>query len=131
MTPRRLDYTTALEQWDVDGIVATLADDAVIHVAVHDGPMQGLQIARFLFGVLSEELARPVATGEIIEAGQAVVLFETSIGDRAAQGLNVIAFDDRGTIRELTVFFRPLESLQRIAEAVGARMAAQYGPPPA
>jgi len=130
MASWRLDYTSALQAWDADRIVASLAEDVVIRVAVHDAPMKGRKTARFLFGVLSEELSRPSVTDEIVESDRAVVLFETSIAERAAQGLNVLNFDERGTIHELTVFFRPLESLQRIAEVVGARMAAQFGAPP-
>ena len=127
---RRLRYTSGLEAWDTDAIIGALRDDVVIHVAVHDGPMQGLDVARFLFGVLSEELGEMTITDEIIEDDRAVVLFETSIQGLAAQGLNVIRLDDSGQIRELTVFFRPLETLAKIGEVIGARMAAQFGPPP-
>jgi hypothetical protein len=131
MSPWRLDYTAALERWDVDRIVSALADDVVIRVAVHDAPMQGRQVARFLFATLAEELGplRPVQ--EIVEGRSAVLLFDTTIGERAAQGLNVLQQTADGAIAELTVFFRPLDALQRIAEVIGARMAARFGPPEA
>ncbi len=89
--------------------MATLADEVVIRVAVHDAPMEGKQVADFLFGVLSEELGQVVVTDEILEGGRAVVLFDTSIQDHKAQGLNVLHFDDSGRIHDLTVFFRPPE----------------------
>ena len=127
---RRLRYSDALEGWDKVGILSTLADDVVIHVAVHDAPMQGKEIADFLFGVLAEELGEMRITDEIVEGDKAVVLFETSIGDMGAQGLNVIRLDSSGAIAELTVFFRPLAALSRIAEVVGGRMAQRFGPPP-
>ena len=41
MTGRRLAYSGALERWDKAAILDALADDVVIHVAVHDAPMQG------------------------------------------------------------------------------------------
>ena len=126
----RLNYTTALARGDTDDIVAALADDVVIRVAVHDAPMHGRDIARFLFGVLSEELGPLRPSGEIIEQPRAVVLFDTTIGGRPAQGLNVVELDDAGLIGDLTVFFRPLDALLAIAEAVGARMQAHFGPPP-
>ncbi len=126
----RLDYTTALARGDTDGIVAALADDVVIRVAVHDAPMHGRDIAHFLFGVLSEELGPLRPSGEIIEQPRAVVLFDTTIGGRSAQGLNVIELDGAGLIGDLTVFFRPLDRLLAIAEAVGGRMQAQFGPAP-
>ena len=130
MADRRLPYSGALERWDKPAILGALADDVVIHVAVHDAPMQGKQIADFLFGVLAEELGDMTITDEIVEDDRAVVLFETSIRDHAAQGLNVVRLDASGTVRELTVFFRPLASLALIAEVVGARMAERFGPPP-
>ena len=130
MTARRLEYSAALERLDADAIVGALADDAVIYVAVHDAPMQGKEIAAFLFGVLAEELGAMRITQEIVEGDDAVVLFETSIGDQQAQGLNVVRLDGSGKVRELTVFFRPLAALGRIAEVVGARMAEKFGPPP-
>ena len=110
--------------------MAALADDIVIRVAVHDQPMQGKDVADFLFGVLAEELGAVALTDEIIEGDKAVVLFETSIGEMKAQGLNVLQLDQSGTVRDLTVFFRPLASLGRIAEVIGARMAERFGPPP-
>jgi hypothetical protein len=126
---RRLPYSDALERWDTEAIVAAMGDDVVIHVAVHDQPMLGVGVARFLFGVLREELGEMRVTDEIIEDDRAVVLFETSIQGLAAQGLNVISLDGSGRIRELTVFFRPLATLARISDVIGARMAAEFGPP--
>jgi hypothetical protein len=127
---RRLRYSDALEAWDTAGILSVVADDVVIHVAVHDAPMRGKEIADFLFGVLAEELGDLRITDEIVEGDKAVVLFETSIESLTAQGLNVVRLDSSGAIAELTVFFRPLAALSRIAEVVGARMAQRFGPPP-
>jgi len=126
----RLPYSRALAGWDTEGIFEQLRDDAVIRVAVHDAPLQGRDIAAFLFGVLAEELGRPEITDEIVEGRRAVVLFETTIGGRQAQGLNVLELDADGRIGALTVFFRPLDALARIAQVVGARMEARFGPPP-
>src|SRR5687767_12869916 len=64
---RRLRYSNALEGWDNPGILSSLADDVVIHVAVHDAPMHGKEIADFLFGVLAEELGEIRITDEIVE----------------------------------------------------------------
>jgi hypothetical protein len=127
---RRLPYTNALEAWDAGGILDALADHVVIYVAVHDAPLRGKDVAGFLFGVLREELGEIEITDEIIEGERAVILFETSIRDARAQGLNVIRMDTEGAIAELTVFFRPLSALSVIAEVIGARMAERFGPMP-
>ncbi len=130
MTARRLPYASALEAWDTGAILNALADEIVIYVAVHDAPLRGKDVAGFLFAVLQEELGQNKITDEIIEGDRAVVLFETSIGDTGAQGLNVIRLDKEGAIAELTVFFRPLAALSVIAEVIGARMAQRFGPMP-
>ena len=130
MTDFRLDYSRALAELDPERIGATLTDDVVIAVAVHDAPMTGVETARFLFEVLSEELDGIQVTEELIEGDAAVVLFEAKVREHAAQGLNVVRLDPTGQVRELTVFFRPLQSLQLIAEVVGARMAERFGPAP-
>lgn len=130
MADHRLDYTAALERLDPEAVVACLAEDAVIRVAVHDAPMQGADVARFLFGVLQQELDPIEVDREIVEGDQAVVTFETGIGGMRAQGLNHLELGEDGRVRELTVFFRPLASLQRIAEVVGRHMQERFGPPP-
>ena len=130
MTAWRLSYVGALARWDTSAIVDALDDDVLIHVAVHDQPMRGNEIAEFLFGVLAEELGDVTVTDEILEADKAVILFETSIGQQTAQGLNVVRLNEAGLIRELTVFFRPLAALTLIAEVVGGRMAERFGSPP-
>jgi len=106
--------------------VGLLAEDVTIRVAVHDQPMQGREVASFLFGVLREELGSIDVTGELVEGDHAVVFFETRIRAVAAQGLNVLELEGN-TVRELTVYFRPLEALQLISEVIGARMAQQFG----
>jgi hypothetical protein len=130
VTHRRLSYSGALEAWDTPAILDSLADDVVIQVAVHDAPMRGKDVAEYLFSVLRDELGEVRISDEIIEGDRAVVLFETSIENTSAQGLNVIRLDQAGAIRELTVFFRPLPALSRIAEVIGARMAERFGPQP-
>ena len=39
-------------------MMAALADDVVISVAVHDAPMESKQVADFLFGVLATSWGR-------------------------------------------------------------------------
>ena len=126
MSDLRLEYSRALSSLDVERLVGTLTDDVTIHVAVHDEPMQGREVASFLFGVLREELGSMEVTREIVEGELAVVLFETEIQGLAAQGVNIVEAPG-GAVREITVYFRPLPALALIAEVIGARMAERFG----
>jgi hypothetical protein len=127
MTAGRLRYSRALSAWDHDALIASLREDVVIRVAVHDEPMQGKQTADFLFGVLRQELNDFGLSDEIVEGDKAVVLFDAQIRGQSAHGLNVVMLDGDGLVRELTGFFRPLPTLQLISEVIGARMAQQFG----
>jgi hypothetical protein len=71
MADLRLPYSRALASWDHDGLMAALADDVVIRVAVHDAPMESKQVADFLFGVLADELGPIDVTEEILEGDRA------------------------------------------------------------
>lgn len=125
----RTRYSQALGAFDPEAIVATLGDEVTILVAVHDQPLRGKDTAAFLFGVLTQELTPFRLVGEIVEADQSVVLFETTLRGHRADGLNVVGVGPDGLVSELTVFFRPLAALQLIAEVIGSHMAKRFGPP--
>ena len=95
MASRRLAYSGALERGDQSAILDALAEDVIIRVAVHDQPLEGRQVAEFLFGVLQEEPGPITVTEEIVERETAVVLFETTIGDTLTAGLNVVGWTTR------------------------------------
>jgi hypothetical protein len=126
----RTTYSQALAAFDRKAILASLSDDVTIRVAVHDEPLRGKETAEFLFGVLTQELTPFELVGEIVEAEESVVLFETSLRGEPAHGLNVVVYRPDGLVGELTVFFRPLAALALVAEVVGAHMAKRFDRPP-
>lgn len=126
----RLPWSQALDSLEPDRMVDQLREDVVIKVAVHDEPMRGRDVARFLFGVLAEELEYMSVTEEIVEGDRSVVLFETALDGVTAQGLNVVKADDSGLVNDLTIFFRPLVALERVSSVIGARMEEHFGPQP-
>lgn len=130
MTAARTRYGQALEAFDPDLIVAALSDDVTIYVAAHDQPLVGKDTAAFLFGVLTQELTPFVLVEEIVEGLKSVVVFETSLRAKHAHGLNVVSCGADGLVQDLAVFFRPLASLQLIADVTGAHLAERFGSPP-
>jgi hypothetical protein len=124
----RSSYCRALAAFDPEAIVASLADDVTIRVAVHDEALRGRDTASFLFGVLTQELTPFRLTGEIVEQDTSVVLFETALRGQVAHGLNVVRHRSDGLVSDLTVFFRPLAALQLVAEVISGHMARRFGP---
>jgi hypothetical protein len=130
MITGRTSYSRALGMFDPAAILAALSDDVTIRVAVHDERLRGKDTASFLFGVLTQELARFELTEKIVEGNKSVILFETALRGRRAHGLNVAGYLPDGLAGELTVFFRPLAAMQLVAEVIGGHMARRFGPPP-
>lgn len=124
----RTAYSRALQAFDAAAIVRSLSDDVTIRVAVHDEPLRGKDTAAFLFGVLTEELTSFGLVDELVEGNKSVVVFETSLREQPAQGLNVISHRPDGLVGELVVFFRPLAALTLIAEVIGSHMERRFGP---
>jgi len=100
MSLGRTRYSQALLAFDPASIVASLSDDVTIRVAVHDEPLQGKDTAEFLFGVLSQELTPFKLVDEIVEGEKSVVLFETSLREQRASGLNVVLTQSDGLVAE-------------------------------
>jgi len=78
--------------------------------------------------ILTQELAPFELVEETVESDRSVVLFETSLRGQAAHGLNVVAYRPDGLVGELTVFFRPVATLQLNADAIGGHMERRFGP---
>jgi hypothetical protein len=130
MSLGRTRYSQALLAFDPTAIVASLSDHVTIRAAVHDEPLEGKETAEFLFEVLIQELSPFKLVDEIVEGEKSVVLFETSLREQRASGLNVVLTQSDGLVAELTVFFRPLGALQLVSEVIGARMAERFGSRP-
>lgn len=130
MVSGRTRYSQALAAFDQASILATLSDEVMIRVAVHDEPLRGKDTAAFLFAVLTQEFTPFELAEEIVEGDNSVILFETSLRGTRAHGLNVVKCQPDGLVGELTVFFRPLAAMQLVAEVIGGHMAQQFGTPP-
>ena len=56
---------------------------------------------------------------EQVEAGDVAALqFETRVGDKQLQGVDILKFADDGAIAELTIMVRPMSGVNALAEAM-------------
>lgn len=116
---------SALEAHDADAVLATLADDVTLRVAVHDTPFEGRQTAAHILGAVLDGVLHDIAvTGTLQDADSAVLTFRTQVADHPdpAEGLLVVRTGTDGRIGDLTVFLRPLAALAALAEEMGKRL---------
>jgi hypothetical protein len=121
-------FRKAVEAHDLEGMMATFAEDAVLHSPVTFKPFEGRAAIRQLLAILFEVFQDFRYTDELeAEDGTRALVFNARVGDRDLQGLDLIRFDGSGLIRDLTVMVRPRSALEALLAEVGQRLAEAPG----
>jgi hypothetical protein len=121
-------FRKAVEASDLEGMMATFAEDAVLNSPVTFKPFEGRAAIRQLLGILFEVFRDFRYTDELeAEDGTRALVFNARVGDRDLQGLDLIRFDGSGLIRDLTVMVRPRSALEALLAEVGPRLAEARG----
>jgi hypothetical protein len=115
-----------LEQRDVAGLDALLAEDAVFHSPVVNTPQVGKRITKVYlaaaFAVFGNDTFRYVR--EVRAERDAVLEFELEIDGININGVDMIRWNDRGEVTEFKVMLRPLKAVNLIHERMGAMLKA-------
>lgn len=115
-----------LEQRDVAGLDALLAEDAVFHSPVVHTPQVGKRVTKMYlaaaFAVFGNETFRYVR--ELRAERDAVLEFELEIDGIRINGVDMIRWNDRGEVTEFKVMLRPLKAVNLIHERMAAMLKA-------
>lgn len=118
-------FRKAVESRDLDGMVATFAEDAVLHSPITFQPFEGRDAIALLLGILLEVFQDFRYTDQLAgDDGTHALIFQTRVGDRDVQGIDILRFDRDGLIRDLTVMVRPRSASEALLAEVGGRLAA-------
>ncbi|MGH0037933.1 MAG: nuclear transport factor 2 family protein [Myxococcota bacterium] len=119
-----------IERWhrvldgDFDLLDELLADDVIFYSPVVFTPQKGKAVTRMYLGGAAKILGvddperpadapRPFQyTKEILCGHHAALEFETEVGGRYVNGMDIITCDDEGRIVEFRVMIRPLQAIQ-------------------
>ena len=123
------DFRDAIERRDLDGMVATLADDVVLHSPVSFKPFEGREAVAQLFEILVRTFEDFRYTDDLPGEEVHAMIFRARIGDREVEGLDLIRPGPDGRIVDFTVMVRPLTGVVALAEAVGPQLAAAQDAP--
>ncbi|MBI3770319.1 MAG: nuclear transport factor 2 family protein [Deltaproteobacteria bacterium] len=106
-------------------MLSAFAEDALLHSPITFKPFEGRAAIGRLLAVLLEVFEEFRYTDELSSAdGTKALIFRTRVGDREAEGLDLIRFDDSGLIRDFTVMIRPRSAVEALLHAVGSRLLA-------
>ena len=115
-------FRKAVEAGDLNGALATLAPDVVLHSPVSFKPVNGKQAVAALFAVLLRTFEDFRYVGEFEGENGTVLHFRTRIGDRDVEGIDMIHTNKDGLIDDFTVMVRPLSAALALKETVGSQL---------
>jgi hypothetical protein len=121
-----------VDERDVEGLDALLADEAVFHSPVVHTPQVGKSITKkyltAAFHVFFNDSFRYVR--ELQGDRDAVLEFEVKLDGITVNGVDMIKWNDAGKISEFKVMLRPLKAVNLIHQKMAEILLAQAGQAP-
>jgi hypothetical protein len=118
-------FRAAAEAGDVEGVLATLAPDALLRSPITErvefrGPAEIRELLRSVFVTISD--IRYFA--DVGDDRTRALFYRAHVNGTPLEEATRIELDDEGRIREITLFFRPLPGLATLTAALAPRIAA-------
>ena len=121
------------------GLDALLADDVVFYSPIVFTPQKGKDITKLYLTAASGTFAGPTEMGEgdarrravgpefryakeVLNGHHAVLEFETEVGGKYVNGVDIITCNDEGKIVEFKVMIRPLQAVNLIHQQMAAML---------
>ena len=113
---------------DHAGIVALLADDAVLRSPVIRFPFEGKEAVADVYRAVLDSFEGVVPVTELgDEQGPQMLRFRARVLGREAHIVSLLDADADGRIQEVTIFVRPLAAVAAVGAAMGPRLARHKG----
>ena len=111
---------------DLTLLGAMIADDAVFHSPVVHTPQVGKAKVMAYLGAAAQVLG---GTGfsyvrELVDGNQVLLEFTDELDGIHVNGIDLIAFDDAGMIKDFKVMVRPMKAMNKLWELMGAQLQA-------
>lgn len=118
-------FRAAVESRDLDGMMAQLSPDVVLHSPVSFKPFEGAGAVRNLLGIILETFSDFAYTDELAGEGTHILVFRAKVGDKEVQGIDLLRFGADGLVDDFTVMIRPMSGVIALAQAVGPKLEAK------
>lgn len=121
------------------GLDALLTDDVIFYSPVVYTPQKGKEITKLYLSAAGQTLggddeetptsADPKSSGggfrytkKVLSGHQAVLEFETTMGGKYVNGVDIITCNDEGMITEFRVMLRPLQAVNLVHQQMAAML---------
>jgi ketosteroid isomerase-like protein len=122
-------FRAAAEAKDFSRVDELFAVDAVFRSPVVFRPYEGREAIKVVLGAVITVFEDFRYTAQLESGDTAVLVFETRIGEREVQGVDILRFDSEGRVVELTVMVRPMSGMHALAERMRELLEAAGAPP--
>ena len=124
---------TGLAKWhaymashgDLTLLGAMIADDAVFHSPVVHTPQAGKAKVMAYLGAAAQVLGGEgfAYVRELVDGNQVLLEFTNELDGIHVNGIDLIAFDDAGMIKDFKVMVRPMKAMNKLWELMAAQLA--------
>lgn len=116
-------FTAALSKRDHSSLVATLADDVVLHSAITAAPFEGRETVGELYASVIDSFEQIEVVDELAAGDTHAFFWRGRIDGRFVEGADRFRLDADGKVREITIVGRPFSGLATFLTGIGFRFA--------
>jgi hypothetical protein len=116
-------FRQAIERGDLPALLQTLAPDVVLHSPIVFEDYRGRDALAPLLAAIMEIFGDFRYVDEFDASDGKVLRFRARVGGRELEGVDILAFDEAGLVREFTVMVRPYSGATALREAMAAKLA--------
>ena len=111
---------------DLAQLSAMVADDAVFHSPVVHTPQLGKTKVMAYLGAAAQVLGGEgfAYVRELVDGNQVLLEFTNTLDGIHVNGIDLIAFDDAGMIKDFKVMVRPMKAMNKLWELMAAQLQA-------
>ena len=109
---------------DLAQLSAMVADDAVFHSPVVHTPQMGKAKVMAYLGAAAQVLGGEgfAYVRELVDGNQVLLEFTNTLDGIHVNGIDLIAFDDAGMIKDFKVMVRPMKAMNKLWEMMAAQL---------
>jgi hypothetical protein len=118
----------AFEAGDLNGVAEALAPDVVLLSPVTSSfRFAGRDEVAALLGIVRDVFEELRYLEEFGDGAVRALVFQARVNGQQLEGTDILRLDDKGRVREIRVFIRPLPGLTALTSALAPRLARETG----